>query len=212
MLISIKNISLRYNEKSLFSNFSLDIRQGEKVALKGMSGVGKTSVLNILLGFVKPDAGKIFYENEKLSSKNIRKLRSNLSYLPQEIHFSNMGVKEFLLLPFGFEKNKHLKPSDKKLKIYLDKFLLEHEILNKQMTEISGGEKQRIALISCLLLEREFMIFDEPTSALDKKTKAAVMDFIFTKKELTLLSTTHDDDWINRCDKVVELQQNKYGN
>jgi ABC-type lipoprotein export system ATPase subunit len=82
---------------------------------------------------------------------------------------------------------------------------LKAELLENKMQDVSGGEKQRIALVSCLLLQREILLLDEPTSALDSHSKSKVMDYLFANPKLTILSSSHDPEWIARCSKIVSL-------
>lgn len=207
MLISFENISIGYNGKPLLEGLSFDIAAGDKLALKGESGSGKTSLLNVVTGFVRPTSGRMLLHNEESNQDNIRALRRQIAWLPQQINFSDYDVKGFLELPFTFSANKSIRPDREKI-MELFAFLgLKPGLIDNTMQDVSGGEKQRIALVSCLLLERQILLLDEPVSALDDASKKLVMDYLFSQKELTIISASHDADWVARCNKVINLHQ-----
>jgi ABC-type lipoprotein export system ATPase subunit len=87
----------------------------------------------------------------------------------------------------------------------MEKLYLPGHLLDKDMTSLSGGEKQRVALISALLLEREILLLDEASSALDQRAKKAAIDLLYSKEDLTLLAITHDREWIEAADDLIEL-------
>lgn len=207
MVISFENISIGYNGKPLLEGLSFDIASGDKLVLKGESGSGKTSLLNAMIGFVRPTSGRMLIRNEESNQNSIRGLRRQIAWLPQQINFSDYNVKEFLELPFTFSANKSIRPDREKI-MKLFAFLgLKPELIESTMQEVSGGEKQRIALVSCLLLERQILLFDEPVSALDDASKKLVMDYLFNQEELTIISASHDAEWVARCNKVINLHQ-----
>ena len=207
VLIRFENIAIGYNGKSLLEGLSFDIASGDKLVLKGESGSGKTSLLNVVTGFVRPTSGHMLLHDEISNRDNIRSLRRQIAYLPQQINFSDYDVKEFLELPFTFSANKSIRPDREKI-LELFRFLgLKPELFDSTMQEVSGGEKQRIALVSCLLLQRQILLLDEPVSALDDASKKLVMDYLFSQKELTIISASHDAEWVARCNKIINLHQ-----
>ncbi len=206
MLLSFNNIGIGFNGKSLISGLSFDIEKEDKLVFKGKSGSGKTSILNMITGFVRAAYGSVLFDGNPLIKSNLNDLRKKLAYLPQQLSFNSYGVKQFLEMPFGFANNKHLTPSKKKILEYFSLFDLDHDLLNSKMQEISGGEKQRVALISCLLLQREILLLDEPVSALDKNSKMKVIEHLFEMDNLTIISASHDPDWVAACNKIVDLE------
>lgn len=189
----------------MFSGLTFDIEKGDKLSFKGKSGSGKTSLLNIITGFVRPATGTVLFDGSPLTKSNLNDLRKKLAYLPQQISFNSYGVQQFLEMPFGFANNKNLTPNKKNILEYFSLFDLNHDLMNSKMQEISGGEKQRVALISCLLLQREILLLDEPVSALDKNSKKKVIDYLFTKDDLTIISASHDPAWVDACNKIIDL-------
>ena len=175
------------------------------MVFKGKSGSGKSSLLNMITGFIRPTIGTISYEGSPLVKSNLNELRKKIAYLPQQISFSSLEVKQFLELPFSFVFNKNLSPKKQRILEYFSLFDLKHDIFNSKMQEISGGEKQRVALISCLLLQRKILIMDEPVSALDHDAKVKVIDHLFGLDDLTLISASHDPDWLAACNKIIDI-------
>lgn len=206
MLIKFENIEIRFNGKALLKNLCFKVEEGEKVVLKGQSGSGKTSLLNVFTGFVRPASGEVTIDGSPLDKETIRQFRTKTAYLPQQLSFNSYKVQQFIEVPFYFGMNKKLLPDRGKILEYFNLFGLKPEILNSKMQDVSGGEKQRLALVSCLLLDRKILLLDEPTAALDKDSKKKVMDHLFCMKEITIISASHDPDWIDRCNKVINLE------
>lgn len=207
-MIEVENLRISLNGKTVINNLSLHVPQGKKVAITGESGSGKTTLLNNLMGFIPHFHGTIKINRLKLNTQNIHQIRKNISYLPQDLHFTILSsAKDLFYKPFEFEANKHLFPSDEEVKRILEKFKLPPDILTKRLKEISGGQKQRIALAGVLLLKKPVLFLDEPTSALDAEVKKDVMDYIFSLDNVTLLAATHDEEWIKRSDMIINLNK-----
>jgi ABC-type multidrug transport system ATPase subunit len=206
-MIILDNIRIEFQNKVLLDGFSLNLKKGEKAALKGRSGSGKTTILNIIMGFVFPTNGSVLINGTVLDHTTIRNIRKQITWLPQNMNLLGNGrVEDVLMKPFTFADNKKNTPTKEILISELSKLALEGDILDKGMESISGGEKQRLGIIICKLLRKDIILMDEPTSALDKNSLNRVADYILRDNALTVLSTSHDDDWLGFCDKVIELQ------
>ncbi len=205
-MINFKNIFLRLNSQVIFNDFNCNIEKGEKLAIKGRSGKGKTTLFNLIMGFIQPDSGEIFFDGELISHENIGRIRKRISWLPQNPAIIGRGkIIEQIILPFNFKANKHLTPDEKTLERELEKLNLSKNILDSSFDEISGGEKQRLALMLCKLLKRDLMLLDEPTSALDKNNLNAVVEYLCSQTDVTILSASHDEEWLKHCNRVVEI-------
>jgi putative ABC transport system ATP-binding protein len=205
-MIELKNINLSFDGKKILDNFSLKVDEGEKIALKGPSGSGKTSILNLIMHFINADSGFIYINGEKQSKANIMQIRRDITWLPQNTSIFGKGtVKEVMLRPFNFSTNQNIIPTIETLSENLTKVGLTDDILNNKIEDISGGEKQRIGLVISKLLKRPIMLLDEPTSALDRASKDMAIDYLFNGSDQTILATSHDDVFLERCQRVIEL-------
>ena len=204
-IISVNNISISYEENEVIKNLSFQVEKGDKVVITGESGRGKSTILNALLGFIKISSGDIFLFDDKLSSENISKIRSKISWLPQEtaLHFDS--VHDIIYSLFSLKINKQNAPSNTEVNRILNDLNISPNLLNKEMDEISGGQKQRILLAGALLLKKDLLIIDEPTSDLDEKNKKQITNFILSQKDLTVIAVSHDAYWIEKSNKIIAL-------
>lgn len=206
--ILVTGLSKSYNAKKVINDLSVKIHCNAKVAVTGPSGAGKSTLINILMGFVTPDSGKINLLGRELSETTVHDIRSKISWIPQELYVDINGVKDLLMLPFGFHHNKRTKPDDENIKAALNRFGLNEEILNSETGEISGGEKQRIFLSAASLLNRKIYFLDEPTSALDPDSKQKVMNYFLEQCNSTVVAVTHDEEWIKNSEIVINMYEN----
>lgn len=206
MLLRIDNLNISLQGKNILSEFKLELEKGEKVGIRGMSGVGKSTLINAILGFINIESKKIYYKGEVLCPKNISMFRSEVTWLPQNVNFSDDKVKDFINHPFTYQANRSLTPEESHIAQYFDELLLDHQLLDSTMDKLSGGEKQRIALITCLLLQRDFLLLDEPTASLDQKVKKRVAELVFSIPGITILTTSHDEQWLKYCDRIIDLK------
>ncbi len=204
--ISFKDITIRFGNKIIVENFNLCINSGDRVVFKGPSGKGKSTLLQALLGFQKNwGGGQIFFKGRIVDKHTIGLLRRSLSYTPQEVNFYKGTALDFIMLPFAFKNNTSLRPDMQRIKELGQLLELDDDIFSKDTQMLSGGEKQRIALISSMLLQKSIWLLDEPTSALDSRSRALVADMILKPSAQTIISASHDDYWIEKCNKIIEL-------
>lgn len=201
-IIQYKNVSLKFDNTIFIENFSQQILENEKIVFSGASGSGKTSLLNSILGFIPIEKGEILVNELKVNSKNIREIRKIISWLPQDLYFDVKSCRELVNLPFSFDLNKKFQPTEQQFYEIITALLLPKNILDKQLNEISGGQKQRLILASLLLFPKPILLLDEPTSALDQKSTEALLEIIQTQKK-TLLSSSHDSFWNDKMDKII---------
>ena len=160
------------------------------------SGAGKSTLLKVIMGYIPLNSGKILIDGEILEENNIDTLRQKIAYIGQNIFFTEESVEKYIELIFSFQKNKGIKLSNSSLYKLLKNFDLDKSILKKSPSLLSGGEKQRIALILVLLLDREILLLDEVTSGLDHDLKIKVIEII---KDLdkTVIVSSHDNQWLD---------------
>jgi putative ABC transport system ATP-binding protein len=207
-LLKIENLSHSFDYK-LFENINLDIKVHESVAIVGISGCGKSTFLNILSSLLKPNTGKVIYQD-----KNIYECNENKLINIRRDDFGIIFQSHYLFR--GFNAKENLNISSILSGIPIDKDLLKKLnidfVMNQNIGELSGGQQQRLS-IARVLTKKPIVIFaDEPTGNLDKDTSKDVMDTLFTyikENNSALVVVTHDDSIAFSCNHVYKFNENK---
>ncbi len=177
--VNIKNLSYEINGRVLFENLNLDISHKEKIAIVGSNGSGKSSLLKIIAGLIKPNKGKIFLFHEEMSSlKEYKKFRNEIGYLPQD-------VNDFFLCPTVIEdimfnlraKGLSKEEAYKKASLMLEKLDI-LPLKNRNIFDLSGGEQKIVALAAILISEPKILLLDEPTNALDDEAQEKIINIL----------------------------------
>lgn len=205
-MVNINNLNISFGNEVVHKNFSLSVKRGHKLAITGESGRGKTTLLNVLGGFITHYEGDVSVDGIVLSSKTVYEIRSKMAWLPQDTSLNIGSVEELLLAPFGFLQNKENKPTKEAIADIFRAFDLSEELLSKKVSESSGGQKQRVILASCMLLNKPLLLIDEPTSALDNAVKEKVANYILKQDDITVIAVTHDHYWIENSDTVLHIK------
>lgn len=205
MDVSVNNLTQVYNGQTLFNNLSFQIDAGLKICVAGPSGSGKSTLLKALMGLVVPTSGTILIDNETLTERTVWYLRTRIAYVAQEPDLGTGISIDCIRRPFDYRTNAHLKWDLRILADYCRRFRLAESLLYKDVGELSGGEKQRIALIMALLLQRPVLILDEPVSALDKQLKAIVRDELLSDDSRTILFVSHESTLLDIADDTIDL-------
>lgn len=205
MDISVNNLSIHYGQVVLFQNVGFEVGRGQKVCIAGQSGTGKTTLLKALLGLVIPAEGNIVIDQQPLTEKSVWQLRNKIAYVPQEPDLGDGVVIERIRRPFDYHANAHLKWKRQAVSDYCQQLRLDEKLLDKDVTELSSGERQRFALIIALILQRPILLLDEPFSALDKETKPVIKEQLQQDTSHTILFVSHDEALLDIADKTIEL-------
>lgn len=205
MVLEGKNIYFSYGKEVIFRDFSFELKEGEKLVLKGESGSGKSTLFRLILGFEYPDEGTFLYKGSVLKEENLKSFRKETSWLPQDLNFGEGSVREVIQYPFQFKSSSKRSPDDESINNLLSDLGLEADILEKTFSALSTGQRQRIGFLICVLLDKPLMLLDEPTSALDNESKEKLAEIVL-KNNRTILSTSHDPFWVERCDGVIEIE------
>lgn len=201
--LEVKNISKSFDGKSVLQNISLELKQGELVSLLGVSGGGKTTLFNIISGLLTPDQGKIF-----LDGKEITNCPGHISYMLQkDLLLPYRTIEDNIALPLLL---KGIKKKEARLQVsaMFAQFGLEGT-QKKYPAQLSGGMRQRAALLRTYMFSQDVALLDEPFSALDTLTKSAIHRWYLDMMEKIQLSTlfiTHDiDEAILLSDRIYLL-------
>lgn len=205
-LFLFNRVSFQYGEEIILEDFSLKIDRGDVVAFKGESGSGKTTILRLLLGFEQPDSGEIRYKDRPMNSETIQQLRRESAWLPQDLNLGSGRVMDVIKFPLEFRNNRAVHFEKPKAESMLNELGLEPSVLEKNFRDLSTGQRQRIGLTICLLLDHPILFLDEPTSALDEESVRKMTELLQKKNDRTVISTSHDPVWLNYCERVIEME------
>jgi putative ABC transport system ATP-binding protein len=206
MAIQLNKLNIAFDGHPVLQDLSLNVFAGDKVTLTGPSGSGKSTVLRCILGLVMPDSGTITILGEPVTRHNIWQKRRHIAYVAQEPDLGAGSVKEVIETPFTFRANAGLRDNLARLPEIMERFNLPQPLLDKQINRLSGGEKQRIALVIAILLDRAIVLLDEASSALDTKNKQAVAAYFKQAENTTVLSVAHDTEWMEFATRVVDMK------
>lgn len=201
-MIKLKDINLSLGGKTIFQDFNLEIKKGEKILLDSPSGRGKSTLLKMIMGFIRPESGAIYFQGERMERSTIDKLRKAITWVNQDVNLRKLKVEELILEIESYSANKRHDFSRKRLLKLLDDFSLSEDLLSKDVENLSGGERQRLGFIIALLLDRDILLLDEVTSSLDIEMKKKVEEYI-KKSDKTVLLISHDTHWDIKNFKVV---------
>ena len=207
-MLELKNISKKFKDRQILSDFNLTVEENKILAIVGPSGGGKTTLLRMLAGLEKIDSGEIIYNGEPLPIDELEK-RNLLGFVFQDFQlFPHLTVLENLVLSpiktMSMEKNN----AEKKAKELLEKLGLEKQV-NNYPASLSGGQKQRVALARAMMIEPKIIGYDEPTSALDPELRLEVEKLILKNRELgiTQIVVTHDLQFAeNIADNILKVE------
>jgi ABC-type multidrug transport system fused ATPase/permease subunit len=215
--LELKHVDFTYRgrEISVLKNVSLSIHSGELIGIKGESGAGKSTLVEIILGIVKPSAGKIFFNKKTidLSGNALENYwKKEACYLPQDIFVIDESIEKNITLKDELNNDDNDRIFDALKKSSLESFMLKHYLklsmnIGEGGNKLSGGQRQRVAISRMLFHNRNFIILDEATSALDNTTQEKIMSQISSiKNKKTIILISHREETLKDCDKVYEIR------
>ncbi len=195
-VIEVKGLKKSFGSLDVLKGVDLNVEQGERIAIIGGSGCGKSVFLRSLVLLEKPDAGQIFIDGQEITAKgaDVDRIRRSAGMVFQKFHlFSEMDVMDNLCLAPVRLKGMPREEAEKKAMDLLAQVGLANRA-HAWPTVLSGGQQQRIAICRCLMMEPKVLLFDEPTSALDPTMVGEVLAVIrmLAKHEMTMLIVTHE--------------------
>jgi ABC-type multidrug transport system fused ATPase/permease subunit len=210
--IQLKNVCFRYKNLPVLNNFNLSINKGDFVGITGESGKGKTTILNLLLGFLTPLKGEIFINDLSVNKEDLKKLWPSVSYVKQQsflIH--DTTLRNITLEEEEFDKmNLSVALEISGVNEMIEKF---PDGLGKIITEngknISGGQQQRIALARAVYKNADLILLDEPFNELDEASSTMLLEHFkeLSTKGKTVIMITHDKQSLSYCNKIVSLDE-----
>jgi ABC-type multidrug transport system fused ATPase/permease subunit len=208
--IALKNIFFNYYDRSILNNFSLNIEKGEIAGIGGSSGKGKTTIINLLLGFLDPSAGEIYINNAKANLQERQKFWNKIAYAKQQSFFIHDTLLKNILL--DDEKYDAQKLNEIISITGADKIINAHAeglqyIIEENGKNISGGERQRIVFARTLYKEADLIILDEPFTELDETSELNMIRHLqqLAKKGKMIILITHNKKSFDHCNKIISL-------
>jgi ATP-binding cassette, subfamily B, multidrug efflux pump len=213
--IEFKNVNFTYSHTGIqaIKNFNLQINKGEKIAVIGKTGSGKSTIAQLLLNMYQPQAGTILYDDVEVEKIADDDLRNQISYVPQDVFLFSDSVKNNIR--FGVEKasDEEIENAAKQASIHyeIEKFENGYEtIIGERGVTLSGGQKQRISIARALLKQPKMVIFDDCLSAVDAKTENEVIGNLYAYlQDKTAIIITHRIFSLFNFDKIVVIEDGK---
>ena len=210
-LIEVKDLYFRYNSVDRAVNgVSLSIEKGEFVCILGHNGSGKSTLAKLLVGLLEARKGSIIIDGEELTEKSVDNIRKKIGIVFQNPDNQFVGITVRDDIAFGLE-NRCVKKDE--MLALIDEFsekVRMKEFLDRNPEDLSGGEKQRVAIAGVLAMNPEIIIFDEATSMLDPLGVAEVMEVIDNlKNKKTIISITHNLNEAIKADKVIIMNEGR---
>ena len=214
--IELKDINFNYNQgKIVLNQINLKIKKGSIIGIIGKTGEGKSTLINIIIGLLKPNSGSIFLD-DKLLKTNLYKFKNFIGYIPQETFLIEGTILQNII--FTLEKNfehdkKRLENAIKWSKVdnFLNKLQDDIDLLVRERgSNLSGGQQQRISIARALYRDPKILILDESTNSLDEETESEIMDDICQlKKEKSIIIISHRKSSLKNCDHIYEIKDRK---
>ncbi|MHA2425817.1 MAG: ABC transporter ATP-binding protein [Candidatus Thorarchaeota archaeon] len=206
-LLQMKDVTMQFDDTTLFTDFNLDLDYNETVGITGPSGSGKSTILRIAVNLLTPTRGSVLYKEKRILDYDPRWLRQKMILVPQESSMFPGTVRENLL--WGLSIHNRTATEEELLSV-LEEVNLNIDCLDVVAANLSGGEKQRLSISRALLLQPDALLLDEPTSSLDEKSTLSVektIQSIIAERNIGVLIVTHNPEQARRfTDRVVEIE------
>ena len=210
--LQLKNISFAYGDQQVLNNFDLTIQKKDFIGITGASGSGKTTILNIVLGFLAPDIGEVFFNNTPATKESIKAYWTSVAYVRQQSFF----IHDTLLRNITLEENRHNIPNlDCSIKASgLNTFINQspeglEKIIMENGKNISGGQQQRIAIARALYKNADLILLDEPFNELDEESERSLLEHFreLAQQGKLIVLITHNKKSLSYCSQIISLDE-----
>ena len=214
--IKLEKISFQYNKNTpkILNNINFIINKGDKVVVKGETGSGKSTLVNIISGLLTQNEGKILIDDTEITLENKIKWQKNISIVPQSIFLNDSSILENIAIAVSINDIDIRKVKKSAQLAQIDNFIESlpngyNEQVGQRGVRLSGGQKQRIGIARALYRNSTLILLDEPTNALDSENENLVMSAIINlNKDITVVMISHSDNSLKLFDKIIDV--NKY--
>lgn len=215
--IELRDLCFRFDDavNDTIHNLSLAINHGERLGIRGSSGVGKTTLFNLILGLYRPTSGGIYVDGERLDGENVRKWQNAIGYVSQSVFIADLTLAENIA--FGCDTNDidYTRVNEVIELANLKDFVASlgdglNTRIGEQGSRISGGQRQRIGIARALYKGCDVLFFDEATSSLDDRTEeninSAIRKLSDENRSLTIVVIAHRESSLEYCDRIITLE------
>lgn len=206
-ILSLTDISYQVEQRQILNKVNLEVQAGDFLTLTGPSGGGKSTLLKIIASLISPNEGEIIFQGQNQRDYEITTYRQLVSYCFQQPSLFGQTVADNLQFPFVIRNEAS---SQVQIEQALTKVNLPTSYLNKNITELSGGEKQRVALLRNTMFLPKILLLDEVTVGLDARSIEIVHQFIkqlWQEAGLTIIQITHNQAELSQAAKVLWLEE-----
>ena len=212
----LKNLSFSYTKESplILENVNLSIAKGEKIGFMGVTGSGKSTLIDIIMGLLSPTNGELIIDQKKLTRENRRSWQIHIAHVPQNIYLFDSTIAENIAFGVPLKEIDHLRVQEAAKQAQISDMIDNSKdgyqtLVGERGVRLSGGQRQRISIARALYKKADVLIFDEATSALDNDTENEVMKAIEgLGGKLTILIIAHRLSTLQTCNRVVKLDKN----
>ena len=203
--IKFENIECKLNKNLIFKNLNFEIKKNSFIAITGRSGIGKSTLVDMISGLIMPTNGKIIVNGINFNTIDINHWRSNIAYVPQEHFLLKDSIKNNIILNQKFQKKKF----DELINLLELKELDSDLVVSEKGGNLSVGQKQRISIARALYSDRKIVILDEPTSNLNTLLEKKILSY-FKNKEIskTIIMITHNISATKYASEVYKIKKN----
>ena len=211
--LKLTELNFRYTEDSpwVLKNINLSLKKGARIGFIGVTGSGKSTLIDIIMGLLPPTNGKLMIDQQPINSQNCRAWQAHIAHVPQNIYLSDSTIEENIAFGIAKEEIDHQRVKKAAQQAQIAELIEEWEegyqtFVGERGIRLSGGQRQRIGIARALYKKANVLIFDEATSALDNETEWEVMKAIEEiGEEITVLIIAHRLTTLKGCDKIVKL-------
>ena len=211
--INIENLRFKYNKNFVINNLSLDIKSGEKIGIVGLSGAGKTTLVNLLMRLYDATDGRILIDGQDIKHVTQDSLRKNISFIPQDATMFNRTIRENIEYGKIGASDKEIMAAAKHASAHMFIKKSPHgynSLVGDRGIKLSGGQRQRIAIARAFLKDAPILILDEATAALDSETESVIQEsFDKLSNGRTTIVIAHRLSTLRNMDRIIVMSGGK---